>query len=248
MKHKGHVAKSILRADGLLEYQNTHLFKSVSEWMEHLRLTTKIPIPKVLAPCTKETLPVGWIVETFARTGNAATYVIISLKFLHSLTSIIKHRYDIFVHPNGEERFRSLSEVNRYLKRGKDGNSGWDMVYYKDLPLSHFTSRIARQQSLNYKNLVELEKDKREARNYAIAERRKNNDGVVVTNQTKKKKKKRGRPSNAADDEKKNKKKNKTKTKKKKSTVDAARETRIMELRSWTNQFTPGMMVRGVRA
>ena len=159
------------------------------------------------------------------------------------------NRYDIFVHPNGEERFRSLSEVNRYLKRGKDGNSGWDMVYYKDLPLSHFTSRIARQQSLNYKNLVELEKDKREARNYAIAERRKNNDGFVVTDQTKKKKKKRGRPSNAADDEKNKKKKNKTKTKKKKkSTVDAARETRIMELRSWTNQFTPGMMVRGVRA
>ena len=73
LKHKGHVAKSILRADGLLEYQNTHLFKSVSEWMEHLRLTTKIPIPKVLAPCTKETLPVGWIVETYARSGNSAT-------------------------------------------------------------------------------------------------------------------------------------------------------------------------------
>ena len=111
-------------------------------------------------------------------------------------------------------------------------------MYYKDLPLSHFTSRIARQQSLNLKKILELEKDKKETRNYAIAGRSNHND--------QKKKKKRGRMINA--DEKNNTKKSRTKKKKtkkseKKSTVDTSRETRIMELRSWTNQFTPGMMV-----
>jgi len=95
LRFKGHEAKCVLRSDGLLETKDQHVFKSVSEWLEHVRLTTKIPLPKTLECVTKNTLPVGWGIETYERSGKVSTY-------------------DIYVHPDGEQRFRSITEVNRY--------------------------------------------------------------------------------------------------------------------------------------
>ena len=108
-------------------------------------------------------------------------------------------------------------------------------MYYKSLPLSDFTSRIDKEMRNKAKSIATLEKKKREERNLVIASL---------------KNKKRGRtsssPSSASSTSQSGKKKKKSKTSKNeenKTKSMVAKETRIMELRSWSNQFTPGMKV-----